>query len=252
MKHLVFSCAHARPGIDNERADWLGDLIMEERPDVVVNLGDLWDMESLCSWDKGTKGAVGRNYQEDINSGIEFNDRLFHKIKKSKKKLPRRVFTYGNHEYRVNKAINESPHLEGDTNGISPKHFQLEDYYDDVVEYDGSTPGSIRIDGINYSHYVVSGAMGRAIGGEHHAHSILAKTHESCTVGHAHILDYAVQFSVLNRGMMACVAGTYQEDRPNYAGNSSSRWWRGCVLKSNVEDGVYDLRTISIQSLKGI
>lgn len=249
MKHLVFSCAHARPDQTNERADWLGDIIMAERPDVVINLGDLWDMESLCGWDKGTKAAIGRSYPLDIESGIEFNDRLFHKIKKSKKRLPRRVFIEGNHEFRVKKAIQENPHLEGTTTGISFKDFDLGEYYDDVVEYDGTTPGIITIDGIHYSHYIVSGAMGRAIGGEHHAHSLLSKTHESCTVGHAHTLDYSCQMSTTGRGMMGLVVGTYQQDFPRYAGNSAKRWWRGCVLKHNVDQGMYDLETISIQSL---
>ena len=69
--HLIFSDAHAHPDHDNKRAEWLGKLIMDLRPDVLVNLGDLADMPSLSSHDKGTKGFHGRSYKRDVDAALE-------------------------------------------------------------------------------------------------------------------------------------------------------------------------------------
>src|SRR5262245_47568233 len=149
-KHLVFSCAHAHFQHDNERATWLGMLISEERPDVVINLGDSADMPSLSSFDKGTRAAMGKTYEKDIAAFIDFHERLSAPIAKQKKKRPRWIFCEGNHEHRIHRAVNSAPELEG---AISLDDLELDAYYDDVVLYDGNTPGVISVDGVFYAHF---------------------------------------------------------------------------------------------------
>ena len=56
-KLLIIPDAHAEPNYDNDRLTWLGNLIFEEKPDVVVCLGDWFDMASLSSHDKGKKSV---------------------------------------------------------------------------------------------------------------------------------------------------------------------------------------------------
>jgi predicted MPP superfamily phosphohydrolase len=41
--HLIIPDPHAHPDFNNDRAVWLGELIKDLKPDVVVNLGDMWD-----------------------------------------------------------------------------------------------------------------------------------------------------------------------------------------------------------------
>jgi hypothetical protein len=67
--HLVIPDQHAHPDFHNKRADWLGQLIKELRPDVVINIGDAADMPSLSSYDKGTKGFQGRKSWRATMSG---------------------------------------------------------------------------------------------------------------------------------------------------------------------------------------
>ena len=67
--HLVVPDIHAHPDHNNDRADWLGKLILDIKPDVVVNIGDMWDMPSMSSYDKGTKGFYGRSYRKDWMPG---------------------------------------------------------------------------------------------------------------------------------------------------------------------------------------
>ena len=84
--HLVIPDSHAHPDHHNKRADWLGKLILDLKPDVVVNLGDMWDLPSMSGYDKGKKSFWGRTYKKDIEAGLEFDDRLWHPIRKAKKR----------------------------------------------------------------------------------------------------------------------------------------------------------------------
>ena len=248
--YLICPDIHSHPDHHNDRADWLGQFIKDRKPDVVVNMGDTWDLPSLSSFDKGKASFNGANYERDIDSGLDFQDRMWHPIKKSKKKQPRKVFLEGNHEHRLNKVLEYEPHLAGDRYGISYKNFQLEHYYHDIVMYEGGTPGIITLDGISFAHFMVSGLMGRPIGGDHHAASLLAKNYSSCVVGHSHTADFAIRSGSNGKKIMGLVAGVYQDYDSGWAGSCNRLWWRGLVYLRNVEDGVYDPEFISLETLK--
>lgn len=248
--HLVLPDPHAHPDYNNDRAIWAGKLIKDLKPDVVINLGDTADVASLSTYDKGKGSFHGRNYEADINSHLDFQEKLWHPIKKSKKKLPRRVVLEGNHEHRIKKVIDMSPELAGDKFGVSFKNLELDTWYQDVVEYEGGTPGIIEIDGVAYAHFFISGVMGKAIGGVHHASSLLAKNHMSSTCGHSHLVDYSVTTTSTGKQMMGLVAGVYQDYDSPWAGNVNKLWWPGLVIKREVEDGVYCPEFVSMEKLR--
>lgn len=245
--HLVIPDSHAHPDHNNDRADWLGKLILDIKPDVVINLGDMWDMASMSGYDKGKKSFHGKSYKKDIDAGLEFDERLWSPLRKAKKKRPFRVFIEGNHEFRLKKLLDIQPELEG-TVGFND--LDLGHNYDRVVEYEGGTPGIIEVDGIHYAHYFVSGVMGRPIGGEHPAYSLLTKQFTSCTCGHIHTTDYAVRTVVHGKRLHGLVAGVYQDYDSSWAGEINKLWYRGVVVKRNVEDGSYDPQWISIEALR--
>lgn len=245
--HLVVPDIHATPGQTNRRAEWLGELINDIRPTTVVVLGDCADMPSLCSYDRGKKSFQGRTYKADIDSHLDFQDRLWSTVRKAKRKMPRRVCLIGNHEQRIDRAIETQPELEG---VISYGDLGLSNWYGDVVHYNGATPGSIEIDGISYSHYLVAGVSGRPISGEHHAYSLLAKKFSSCVVGHSHTLDYCVRTRQDGKKIMGLVAGVFQEHNSSYAGESGKLWWRGVCLLKGVDNGTYDPEFISLARMK--
>lgn len=245
--HLVVSCSHAHYEHDNERATWLGKLIVDVRPDVVVHLGDGADMPSLSSFDKGTKASIGRTYEKDIAAFQDFQDRMWEPVRKQKKKMPYSVYLLGNHEQRIVKAVNAAPELEG---AISVDDLELPVWYNDVVPYDGNTPGIIELSGIWYAHYFVSGALGRAISSEHTAYTLVNKAGASCTQGHTHEFDYCVRSKVDGSKMHGLVVGCYQDYTNDWAGKIATQWDRGVVVKRNVEDGTYDHEWISLKSMK--
>lgn len=248
--HLVIPDQHAHPDHGNERADWLGALIKDLKPDVVVNLGDAADMASMSTYDKGKGSFHGRNYQKDIESHLDFQERMWYPIRKSKKKQPDKYFLEGNHEYRIKRAIDLNPELEGDRFGVSFKDLALQDYYHEVVEYVGSTPGIVTIDGVSYAHYFITGVSGRPIGGEHHGYSLIAKNFSSCTCGHSHTIDWAVRTDTSGKKIMGLVAGVYQDYQSSWAGHINDYWWSGVVIKREVENGVYNPQFVSIEELR--
>jgi hypothetical protein len=245
--HVVFSCAHAHYKQNNDRAEWLGKLICEVRPEVVINLGDNADMPSLSSFDKGTRAAIGRTYEQDINAHLDFQERLWTPVRKQKKKMPYSIFFIGNHEQRIEKAINAAPELEG---AIGLDDLDLEAYYNDVVPYDGNVPGVHSVDGIYYSHFFVSGAMGRPIGGEHVAYTLLGKTGQSATQGHTHEFDFSVRTRIDGSKIMGNTAGCFQDYTNDWAGSTALSWDRGVMIKKMVEGGRYDHEWISLDTLK--
>jgi len=245
--HLVIPDPHAHPDFNNDRADWIGKLIVDLKPDVVINLGDMFDLASFSGYDKGKARFHGRAYRKDLDAGLEFDDRLWGPLRKAKKKRPFRVFLEGNHEERMRRALDQQPELEGT---IGFKDFGLDRNYDTVVEYNGQTPGVIEIDGISYAHYFVSGVMGRNISGEHPAYSLLTKQFQSATCGHIHILDYCVRTNAAGKRLHGLVAGVAQDFDSPWAGEVNALWSRGIVIKRNVSNGNYDLEWVSLDRLK--
>lgn len=242
--HLIIPDSHAHPDYNNDRFEWLGKLIVDVKPDVVVNMGDMADMPSLSTYDRGTKGFEGRRYRRDIDVTIDAQEKMFDPIKKAKKKKPKFVMCEGNHEHRISRAISSDAILDG-TIGLDDlkyKEFgwEVTPFLETVVR-----------DRIAYSHYFTSGVMGRPVGGENPAKSLLNKQHMSCTAGHTHTLDFATDTNAAGERMMGLVCGVFQ-DYPCDWNNPQSNglWWSGVVIKRDITNGCYDPQFISMAALK--
>lgn len=122
MKHLLIPDVQVRPGDSFDFLRHIGLYIVEKQPDVIVNIGDFADMPSLSTYDYGKKAFEGRRYTEDVQATHEamatllapleeYNARQRKNGKKQYK--PRMVLTLGNHENRINKAVNDDAKLEG-------------------------------------------------------------------------------------------------------------------------------------------
>lgn len=247
MIHLYFGDNHCLPEQNNDRAEWLAKLALDLKPDVIICGGDSADMSSLCSYDRGTKNFIGRNYKKDIEAHLDFTDRLMTPLRKTKKKLPRRVFIEGNHENRIKRAIQYQPELEG---AISFKDLCIGDYYDECIEYTRGTPGIVTIDGVTYAHYFVTGVSGKPTSSSAPAGLSLSKSLGSITQGHSHVLDYATRPTVLGNRLHSLVGGCFMTERLEWAGTVNELWWSGCFIKREVSAGNYDLEMVSIERLK--
>jgi len=250
--HLVIPDVHVKYNQDLRRLDWLGQIIVEEQPDTIICLGDFADMESLSSYDKGTRRFEGRRVRKDLEAAREGMRRLLKPLRDHNKKKarfherqykPRMVMLLGNHEYRIERATNLEPQLEG-VLSLADLKYEAEGW--EVYPF----LNEVEIDGVTYSHYFISGVMGRPIGGENPAKTLLHKHHKSCTAGHTHIADWAQR----RRGdehIMGLLAGCYFEHEEEYVPPSvNAMWWRGIVIKRNVKDGCYDPQFMSLNTIK--
>lgn len=247
--HIVVPDQHAHPDHHNKRFELLGRLINDVQPDAVINLGDGADMSSLSSYDKGTRGHEGKRYRKDIGAAIDAQEKLWHFVDDSVFNSLSSYYCIGNHEHRIVKATNAQAELEGT---ISTQDLQLDRWYDEVIEYNGGTPGVVKIDGINYAHFYPSGVMGRPVGGIHPAASLLTKQFESCTAGHLHLLDFSERTTVSGRKILGLMGGCFIEHFHEWAGGANDLWWSGVTIKRGVDNGVYDPEFISLKRLKEI
>ena len=245
---LVIPDQHAHPDYPNDRADWVGHLIVDIRPDIVVNMGDASDMASLSSYDRGKRSFYGKSYSKDIGAHLEFQDRMWAPSRKAKKKLPESYVLEGNHEHRIEKALDLNPELAGT---IDVKDFEFDFFYDHIIPYDGALPGMVEIEGITFAHYLTSGIKGLPIGGEHAAHNLITKQLKSCVVAHSHTTDYSVRTMATGRRVQAVVAGVYQDYEAPWAGHQVNKlWWPGVVILHNAVDGTFDPQWIGLNVLK--
>ena len=174
--HLVIGDAHAAPGQNLERFTFLSKMIRDLRPDVVICIGDFADMPALSSFDKGKKAYEGRRYTEDIKAANEAL-RLLHKdIDEHNRTFPsdpvkpRLVYCEGNHEYRIERALNDSAGL--DVMGL--KHLDFARRGWEVYRF----KKPVEIDGVNYCHFFTSQNTDRAISGVSAARSLVNKKHD--------------------------------------------------------------------------
>ena len=191
---LIVGDAHAKPGVSNERFSWLADYAYDKKVDIIVDMGDWADMPSLSSYDIGKKSYEGRRYCQDIQAAVEareiFSDRFEKRNKANRgrheaKLAPEKLSLGGNHdEGRIARVVEEDPKLDG---LIGIKDLKYDEYGWKYVPY--RTP--VTIQGFNFCHYFASGVMGRPIGGEVPALSLLRKQFSSCVAGHNHLWDVA-------------------------------------------------------------
>lgn len=249
MRILVIPDAQVKDGVPLEHLSWAGEAICEYRPDVVVNIGDFADMPSLSSHDvKGSKYFEGLRYTKDIEVTKEAMKMLLAplrslqaKQKQNKEKIykPRMVLTLGNHENRINRAVNNNPMLDG---LVSTKDLEYERDWE-VFEF----LHPVFINGVGFNHYWPVGAMGRPAASPT---AIISKLHMSCVAGHQQGKAIAYGKRADGRPICAIIAGSFYQHDESYMDQLSNRHWRGLVVLNDVKDGSFDEMMLSIEYLE--
>lgn len=247
-KHFILPDVQIRPGDDVNFLRKIGQYITDKQPDVVVCLGDFADMPSLSSYDIGKKQYEGRRYLNDVQAVKEAMDILMGPIRakqysqiRNRKKMynPRFVMTLGNHEHRIERAVNNDAKLEGilsiDDLGYRDFGWEVHPFLDVVV-----------IDDIAYSHYFPTGLAGRPAST---ANAQLNKRHMSCIAGHQQGLQIATAYRADGRRLTSIIAGSCYEHDEDYLGPQGNKHWRGCMMLHEVDNGEFDLMPVSLNYL---
>ena len=250
MKILIIPDCQVKEGVPLEHLEWAGKAIVDYKPDVVVNIGDFADMPSLSTHDKvGSKYFEGLRYKKDVEVVKEAMAMLLKplkdeqtRLKRNKEKTykPRMVLCLGNHEERINRAVNNNPTLEG---LISVDDLE---YAKDWEVHKFLHP--VFIGGVGFNHYWPVGAMGRPAATPA---AIISKLHMSCVAGHQQGKSVAYGKRADGQPICAIIAGSYYLHDESYMDQLSNRHWRGLVVLNEVNDGHFDEMFLSIEYLKG-
>jgi hypothetical protein len=248
-RHIIVPDTQCKKGVPTEHLSWAAQAIIEYKPDVIVHMGDHWDMPSLSLYDApGSKKMEGARYEDDIRSGNDAfrlladpiaNEILRLRRNKKAQWNPERHFLFGNHENRVERAISKEPKFEG---VLSLEHMDTREWtrhgYLQVVH----------LDGIAYSHFFQSSHSPNAIGGS--IDNRLNKIGESFVQGHVQGFMYGNRMFPTGKTKHGLVCGSFYQHEEEYRGPQGNQHWNGIVVLNEVKDGDFDVMPLSIDYLR--
>lgn len=241
-KHLVLPDTQVKAGVPTEHIKAAGNYAAEKRPDVIVLLGDWWDMPSLSAWDSPAKKAENKvNYEGDIAAGRKAMDLFLLPIRRCRAYKPELHFCIGNHEDRITRYVNDNPILRSTLDlkslGLVERGFKVHAFLKPVG-----------IDGIAYAHYFNISSNGRVLSSKHGQSSARAQVQNvgmSAVAGHKQGLDTYIKECPAGR-MRGVIAGSFYQHDEEYLGPQGNSHWQGCLMFHEVHDGDFDLMEVSL------
>jgi hypothetical protein len=235
MRHFIIPDCQVRPGVPTDHIDWIAQAIVDYKPDVIVNIGDFWDMPSLSSHDgPGSLHMEGARYEEDISVGNEAFKRLVKPLRDEQMRLDRRkqkswnprcIWTKGNHENRIYRAIINDPRFAGT---IGDHHLNTQGF----ERYEFLEP--VHVNGIYYAHYWQMEKSNRNISGS--LDNRINKICDSFVAGHEQGLLLHRRPLPTGRTIHAVIAGSCYLHDEGYRGLQRNNDWRGIVILNDVRD----------------
>jgi len=251
VTHAFIPDTQAKEGVPTDHLDWIGNYLVEQfhdKPLKIIHAGDHGDMPSLSSYDKGKKAMEGRRYKADIEAAKKawriLNSPLddYKKFQqRNHKKIwePEKYITLGNHEDRINRAIESDAQLEG---VISIDDLNYRESGWTTLPF----KEVLWLDGVAYSHFFYNPMTGTPYTGT--AENRLKNIGHSFTMGHQQTLMHAIRF-VGGKAQHGLVAGACYLHNEDYKGPQGNAHWRGIIIKHEVKDGAYDPMFVSLNYL---
>lgn len=248
-RHIWIPDTQCRSGENFDHLKAAGNYIVDKQPDVLVHLGDHWDMESLSIYDKGKKRAEGKRIRYDVDAGdrgmkallgpmIHKNER--DKANKKQQYKPEMHFLYGNHEERILKHVESNPELDEFLDlsilEVEKWGWKAHPFLEPVC-----------IDGVWFAHYFYQPNTGRPYGGM--ISTKLKNMSVSFVQGHTQGLDSGIRSLNTGKTLRGVVAGSFYAHNEHYRGPQATNEWRGILMATEVKDGEFNLVEVSMQYL---
>ena len=225
---LVIADTQAKPTESLEYMLWIGKYVADIKPDVVVHIGDHYDMPSLSSYDKGKASAEGRRFVDDLNAGNKGLELLNLAMHKDPTYNPRKIFCKGNHEHRIDRYVEDNPELIG---VVGTELLPLEAYGWEVHDF----LHPVEIEDIYFVHYLANPMTGKPYSGT--ASSILKTVGKSFVVGHKQVLDITIRPTIDGRQQIGIINGACYPFEEKYKGVFGNVHYRGITVLTEVKEG---------------
>jgi len=242
LRIAVVTDVQARRGVPLDHLTWCGEYLARKQPDVIVIIGDFGDFPSLSDYDKpGTLKYEGKRYIDDLDAFHRGMGLLMNPIARARGYNPFQEFTLGNHEDRIDRAINNDPNrLLG---LMSMDDLELKEHGFNVYPF----LQPVKIGGVAFCHYFPSGVKGQPIGSPR---ILLNKMHMSCFAGHLQGRETAYARRGDGQNMTAIISGSFYQHKEEYLSPLTNIHWRGMYMLHEVRDGSFDEMAVSIEFLK--
>lgn len=243
---IVIPDTQVKPGVPTAHLKAAGNYVAAKEPDIIVVLGDWWDMPSLSIYEDKSSAywdSADRTFSADIAAGNLAMDLFLEPIRRRRKKgkwKPRMVFLEGNHEDRIRRAIHANPALRGII-GLDRLNLSEFEFYPFLQP--------VKIEGLLFCHYFVNpqSLKKQVLGGT--MDNRLNKLKQSFVMGHQQTRMWGTQYTVEGKELCGLIAGAFYSHDEDYLGPQGNDYWRGIVVLNEVHGGHYDPMFVSLQYL---
>jgi len=243
LKIIVIPDTQVKPESDISHIIAAGNYIYAHKPDVIVVIGDWWDMSSLNNYGSNLE-LTGRRIIDDIEAGknamVQFLDAFY-----TDNYQPRLVFTVGNHDpqVRIPRFVSEHPKLEGfvvddTTQWLEGLGFEVYEYLDIV-----------NINGVRFSHYFQNPHSAKKAPLSGQIDTMIKNAGFSFVQGHTQVYKHGKHYLGDGTKRIGLVCGAFYSDVEDYMGVQGNNHWRGICLLNEVKDGGADICEISMAYL---
>lgn len=243
---IVIPDLQVKPGVPTQHLQWAADYIADKKPDVVVQIGDWFDMPSLSSYDRGKRSSEGRRYKEDIQAGCASRTLFEARLKRRRFKPRRKVFTLGNHEERILRAVEDDAKLEGQLS-LQDLGFERDDW--EVHEF----LRPVEIHDVWFSHFFPVNGDGKVTQNKRgcpNAKTQGQRVKRSCVSGHLQGLDTAFIHTPMGLGR-SVISGSFYSHSESYLTPMGNVHWHGILSLNDIRNGGYfDIIEVSMDYLE--
>jgi hypothetical protein len=243
---IVIPDCQVKVGCPTDHIDAAARYVVEQRPDIILCLGDFWDMPSLSVFNS-VRAAEGLRMRDDLDAGNNAMNSFMDIVRRGikKKDMPRLVFLFGNHtlSVRLKRFMEKHPEVEGmihdETEPFLEKHGWEVYPFLDVVD----------IEGIQCSHYIQNphSLKGAPLGGA--IDTMMKNAGHSFIMGHQQTYKYGKHFLSDGSVRIGIVAGAFYQHDEDYMSIQGNKHWRGIFMLNEVKNGNADMCEVSMDFL---
>jgi len=251
LKILLIPDSHITQTTNLARFVGLGELIVKERPEVIISMGDFCTFNSISHWDREKRFTMeGRRYSEEIrvaNLALDLISVPIHRLQdeqrqsKVKQYRPTKYFIEGNHEFWVQKFIEQNPAMHNQINVESD--LRLQDRGWEVIPF----KEYLELEDIYFTHVPFNGSQ-QPISGSDICQVASRYTNNSLVFAHSHRFETKNYRRIGAKGIMQIMTcGCFFEtsDESQFDLNN----WKGVVLLDVYDKGRYDFKTYALDRL---